>query len=188
MDDVAAIVGLRALRYECRIALLVATKSAIAPERPAANLFFRPYEAEFIPQIRTSNSGRLRDLVRAGKLYLTAQDAIALALENNIDIESARYNPLILAAQVRRAEAGGALAGVPSARSQSGSVQSGQGVAGSQAAAGVSTSGNSQQTGPRTQPSPRLDRLRRRLTRFFRTCRPIATNRRHNRTRVKARF
>lgn len=121
-------------------------QSAIAPERPGANVFFRPYEAEFIPPIRTSNSMRLRDLVRAGKLYLTAQDAIALALENNVDIESARYNPLILASQVRRTEAGGALAGVPSARSQSGSVQSGQGVAGSQAAAGVSTSGNSQQT------------------------------------------
>lgn len=118
--------------------------AAIAPERPSANILFRPYEAEFIPPIRTSNSARIRDLVRAGKLYLTAQDAIALALENNVDIESARYNPLILASQVRRAEAGGALAGVPSARSQSGSVQSGQGVAGSQAAAGVSTTGTSQ--------------------------------------------
>ena len=121
-------------------------QSAIAPERPSANIFFRPYEAELIPPIRTSNSLRLRDLVRAGKLYLTAQDAIALALENNIDIESARYNPLILASQVRRAEAGGALAGVPSARSQSGSVQSGQGVAGSQAAAGVAGGGNAQQS------------------------------------------
>ena len=122
-------------------------QAGIAPERPSVNIFVRPYEAELIPPIRTSNSARLRDLVRAGKLYLTAQDAIALALENNIDIESARYNPLILAAQVRRAEAGGALAGVPSARSQTGSVQSGQGVAGSQAAAGVSTTGTSQQSG-----------------------------------------
>src|SRR3954451_1726856 len=122
-------------------------QSAIAPERPSAFVFVRPYLAESIAPIRTSNSARLRDLVRAGRLYLTAQDAIALGLENNIDIESARYNPLILASQVRRAEAGGALAGVPSARSQSGSVQSGQGVAGSQAAAGVSTTGTSQQSG-----------------------------------------
>ncbi|MFL6416899.1 MAG: TolC family protein [Bryobacteraceae bacterium] len=122
-------------------------QAEITPERPKYNVFVRPYLAEFIPPIRTSNSSRLRDLVRAGKLYLTAQDAIALALENNIDIESARYNPLILASQVRRTEAGGALAGVPSARSQSGSVQSGQGVAGSQAAAGVSTAGASQQSG-----------------------------------------
>ena len=36
-----------------------------------------------------ANSPRLSELVRAGMLYLTAQDAIALALENNIDIEVA---------------------------------------------------------------------------------------------------
>src|SRR5436305_1201393 len=122
-------------------------QAGIAPERPSVNIFVRPYQAELIPPIRTSNSARLRDLVRAGKLYLTAQDAIALALENNIDIESARYNPLIQASQVRRAEAGGALAGVPSARSQAGTVQSGQGVLGSQAAAGVSSGNGGQSTG-----------------------------------------
>jgi outer membrane protein TolC len=118
--------------------------TAIAPEKPQAPVLWRPYVAEYIPPVQLSNSPRLRDLVRAGRLYLTVQDAIALALENNIDIESARYNPLILASQVRRYEAGGALAGVPSARSQVGSVQSGQGVAGSQAAAGVNISGGNQ--------------------------------------------
>src|SRR3954462_4490012 len=136
-----------ALCFTCAGLPCWSQQAAIAPERPGSNIFLRPYQAEFIPPIRTSNSLRLRDLVRAGKLYLTAQDAIALALENSIDIESARYNPLILAAQVRRAEAGGALAGVPSARSQTGSVRGGQGVAGSQAAAGVSTTGTSQQSG-----------------------------------------
>ena len=40
-----------------------------------------------VPPIRLSNSDRLQMLIRAGKLYLTAHDAIALALENNIDIE-----------------------------------------------------------------------------------------------------
>src|SRR5207245_727042 len=79
-----------------------------------------------------SNSGRLRDLIRAGTLYLTAQDAIALALENNIDLEVARYNPILSVWQLRRAQAGGALPGVPSGASQAGSVASGQGVAGSQ--------------------------------------------------------
>ncbi len=116
-------------------------QSKIAPERPSAPFLWRSYEAEYTPPIQLGNSLRIRDLVRAGKLYLTAQDAIALALENNIDIESARYNPLIQASQLRRAQAGGALAGVPSARSQAGSVQAGQGVAGSQAAAGVSSNG-----------------------------------------------
>ena len=88
-----------------------------------------------------ANSERLGQLVRAGMLYLTAQDAIALALENNIDIEVSRYNPFISAWNLERAQAGGALPGVPSSASQAGSVASGQGVAGSQAAAGVSVPG-----------------------------------------------
>jgi outer membrane protein TolC len=88
-----------------------------------------------------SNSGRIGDLIRAGILYLTAQDAVALALENNIDLEVARYNPLIAAWNLTRSEAGGALPGVPSAAAQAGSVASGQGVAGSQAAAGVGGGG-----------------------------------------------
>jgi outer membrane protein TolC len=79
--------------------------------------------------------------MRAGNLYLTAQDAIALALENNIDIEVARYGPILSQWQLERSQAGGALPGVPSSASQAGSVASGQGIAGSQAAAGVSIAG-----------------------------------------------
>ena len=69
-----------------------------------------------MPPIRLPNSTRLHDLIRAGNLYLTAQDAIALALENNIDIEVARYNPLLSAWQLERAQAGGAVAGRPQRR------------------------------------------------------------------------
>ncbi len=58
-----------------------------------------------------------------------------------IDIEVARYNPLLSAWQLERAQAGGALPGVPSSASQADSVASGQGVAGSQAAAGVTAAG-----------------------------------------------
>ncbi len=112
----------------------------ITPVRPQTTVLLRPYEAPFVPPIRAQNSLRIRDLVRAGKIYLTVQDAIALALENNIDIESARYNPLIDEWNLELFQAGGALPGVPSGSSQAGSVSSGQGVAGSQAAAGVSTS------------------------------------------------
>jgi hypothetical protein len=92
--------------------------------------------------VRLANSGRLRHLIQGGKLYLTAQDAIALAIENNIDVESNRYNALIDQWNYTRQLAGGPLPGVPSGSSQAGSVQSGQGVAGSQAAAGVSNNGN----------------------------------------------
>ncbi len=126
----------------CGTPTALTQSQSIAPESPRAPFFLRPYLAPEVPPIPLSNSVRIRDLIRAGKLYLTAQDAISLALENNIDIEVARYNPLIDEWALERAQAGGALPGVPSASSQVGSVSSGQGIAGSQAAAGVSTGGN----------------------------------------------
>src|SRR5579875_3330475 len=116
---------------------------AIEPQRPTGFIMIRPYEAPLVPPIQPGNSLRLQDLIRAGKLYLTAQDAIALALENNIDIEMARYTPVLDQWSLERAEAGGALPGVPSSQSQAGSVASGEGVSGSQSAAGVSSSGGS---------------------------------------------
>ncbi len=135
-----------ALSFACAAPITIA-QQAIAPEKPTGTIFLRPYKATTIPPARLSNSLRLQDLVRAGKLYLTAQDAIALALENDIDVELARYTPVIDVWNLERAEAGGALPGVPSASSQAGSVASGQGVNGSQASAGVSTGGNNANTG-----------------------------------------
>ncbi len=118
-------------------ASLRAQDTSIEPVKPQTKVFLRPYLAPSVPPIRLNNTTRLSDLIRAGNMYLTAQDAIALALENNIDLEIARYNPILSAWNLERSEAGGALPGVPSAAGQVGSVASGQGVAGSQAAAGV---------------------------------------------------
>jgi len=116
----------------------------IGPEKPHENVLIRPYIAAIAPPVRLGNSGRMRDLIRGGNLYLTAQDAIALAIENNIDLEVDRYNPISSAWAIQLAQAGGAARGVTGASLTSGnSVTSGQGVAGSQASAGVSTSGNS---------------------------------------------
>lgn len=124
----------------CTFAL--AQQASIEPVRPSAPIIVRPYLPTDVPPVRLANSPRLQDLVRAGTMYLTAQDAIALALENNIDIEVARYNPIAAEWSAERAQAGGALPGVPSGASQAASVASGQGVAGSQAAAGVNITGN----------------------------------------------
>ena len=117
-------------------------QDAINPVRPKAPILWRPYLAPTVPPVRRANSGRTRDLIRGGKLYLTAQDAIALALENNVDIEVARYNPISLEWAVERAEAGGSLPGVPNGASQASSVASGQGVLGSQASANLSSGQN----------------------------------------------
>jgi outer membrane protein len=126
----------------CLVAMLRAQEPAEAPIRPSAFVAVRPYLAPQVPPIRLQNSGRLANLVRAGMLYLTVEDAIALVLENNIDIEVARYNPIIAAWQLERSQAGGALPGVPSSAANAGNVANGQGVIGSQAAAGVGAGSN----------------------------------------------
>jgi outer membrane protein len=120
----------------------IESQIGIEPKRPAAPILWRPYLPVEVPPIRLGNSDRLKILIRAGKLYLTAHDALALAIENNIDIESARYNPSLLTWNLERAEAGGALPGVPSGATQSASIQNGQGVLGAQQAAGVQIAGS----------------------------------------------
>jgi len=56
---------------------------------------------------------RLHDLIRAGQLYLSLQDAIALALENNLDLELERYGVRMATTDTYRAEGGGTVRGVP---------------------------------------------------------------------------
>src|SRR3984893_11820274 len=52
-----------------------------------------PYQPRFVPPVSFDNSRRIESLLRAGKLYLSLQDAISLALENNLDIELVRFAP-----------------------------------------------------------------------------------------------
>jgi outer membrane protein len=73
----------------------------------------RPYEPKEVVPIDLANSGRLESLLRAGNIYLSLQDAIALALENNLDIQIQRYGRPSAEANLLRAQAGGLLRGVP---------------------------------------------------------------------------
>jgi outer membrane protein TolC len=107
-----------------------------------------PYRPRSVPPIRVTNSPRLDALIRAGNLYLTAQDVVALAIENNIDVEVQRYGPLLAKEVLRRAQAGGALRSVGSAVAPGAQSVSLQGVslnptggAGVAAGAGVSSGG-----------------------------------------------
>ncbi len=72
-----------------------------------------PYQFRELPPIELSNSTRLEQLLRGGNIYLSLQDAIALALENNLDIAIQRYGPINADASLLRAKAGGPLRGVP---------------------------------------------------------------------------
>jgi outer membrane protein TolC len=65
-----------------------------------------------VPNIRLQNSSRFGSLIRAGNLYLSARDVVALAIENNIDVEIQRYGPLLAQQILLRAQAGGALRSV----------------------------------------------------------------------------
>lgn len=72
----------------------------------------RPYTPRSVPPVRLANSSRFDALIRGGNLYLTAADVVALAVENNIDVEVQRYGPLLAREVLRRAQAGGALRSV----------------------------------------------------------------------------
>jgi outer membrane protein len=72
----------------------------------------RPYTPREVAPINLANSSRLEALIRAGNIYLSLQDAIALALENNLDIEIQRYGPRLAEANLLRAKAGGLLRGI----------------------------------------------------------------------------
>lgn len=73
----------------------------------------RSYRVGALPSTKFQNSERFSALIKDGKLYLSLQDAIALALENNLDIELERYGPRMADTDLWRAQAGSSLRGVP---------------------------------------------------------------------------
>src|SRR5258706_5784266 len=72
----------------------------------------RPYQPRRVSPVNTQNSERIFELMRAGQLYLSLYDAIALTLENNLDVQLERYLPLIAGTDVLRAKGGGLLRGL----------------------------------------------------------------------------
>lgn len=87
---------------------------AEAPSKFDTSLFspVGPYRAPNVPQLPPGSSSRVDNLVRDGKLYLSLRDAIALAIENNLDVEVSRYNLLIADTDLTRAKGGGNLRGI----------------------------------------------------------------------------
>lgn len=66
-----------------------------------------PYRAPRVSSTNFSNSQRTYDLIRAGNMYLSLQDAIALTLENNLDIQLQRYNTPMAETELLRTRGGG---------------------------------------------------------------------------------
>ncbi len=119
------------------IAVALGQNQPYTVERPQLPIPVRSYAPPTIPPVRLTNTDRLHRLIHAGKLYLTVQDALALAIENNLNLEIDRYGPLLAQSALERSKAGGPIRGVPSASAQVASVDSGVGVNGSTASAGL---------------------------------------------------
>ncbi len=80
--------------------------------KPFPNLF-APYVAQYVDPGDLTNSPRLEQLIHDGKLNLSLQDAISLALENSMDIVVSRYNPWIADVSLLKTRAGGFGYGTP---------------------------------------------------------------------------
>jgi outer membrane protein TolC len=71
-----------------------------------------PYRRPLVPELFPGSGTRLNSLVKDGKLYLTLHDAIALAIENNLDVEVERYNIVLAETDLHRAQGGGSTRGI----------------------------------------------------------------------------
>jgi len=110
-----------------------------------------PYQSQAVPEPNLGNSPRIDQLLHDGKVMLSMNDAIALALENNLDLVLARYNLNIADTDILRAKGGANVLGVNTGIVQntpgggtgglSGTVGSGTGGT-SVAAGGVGTGTN----------------------------------------------
>jgi outer membrane protein TolC len=96
-----------------------------------------PYRASTAPELNLSNSPRLENLIRDGKIYLSLRDAIAVAIENNLDLAYFRYNFPIAETDILRTRAGSPANGVNTAV-----VQSIQGGFGASTGGGGGSSGS----------------------------------------------
>jgi outer membrane protein len=132
----------------CAVGTFAQDEIRVEPPTGPLGWLVNPYRPRSVPPIRVTNSPRLNSLIRAGNLYLTEQDVVALAIENNIDVEVQRYGPLLAQEVLRRAQAGGALRSVglpvapgPQSVSLQGVSLNPTGGAGITSGAGVSSGG-----------------------------------------------
>src|SRR4051794_34796310 len=101
-------------RLRCALAVFLAgtlTPGSVRADGPGSRLT-TPYQMPHVPAVAFTNSPRLGDLVRAGRLYLSLDDAIALAIENNLDVEYQRFNRDTARFELLRAEGGGLTRGM----------------------------------------------------------------------------
>ena len=120
--------------------------------KPKSHLFnvLAPYEPKTVPAANFANSTRVDQVVKDGKLMLSLDDAIVLALENNLDLAIARYNLSIADTDMLRTKAGagirgvntGVVSGTPGGASAGATGASGGGAGGTSTGAGGAGAGS----------------------------------------------
>lgn len=110
---------LRSRVVKCLIIALMACPAAWSQQKAdytkSAPIFpnvIAPYQARQVPTVNFTNSQRLVSLVKDGRLMLSLDDAIAAALENNLDLVIARYNLPIADTDILRTKSGAAARGI----------------------------------------------------------------------------
>src|ERR1700722_6530753 len=93
--------------------VLFAGAAAIMAQAPPQPDSSRTRIPHYYPAVDFTNSTRVHDLIRAGNLYLSQADALALAIENNLDVALDRFSFQVADTDVLRAKGGGFLRGVP---------------------------------------------------------------------------
>lgn len=90
----------------CVLPVFAQIPAISSPSGGFLSFLTRDYRPHKVSAISFEDSPRLEKLMRAGQIYLSVRDAVALALENNLDIEYARINPRLSDANLLRAQAG----------------------------------------------------------------------------------
>lgn len=73
---------------------------------------WQPYTPRTVPPPNYSNSSQIDSVLKDGKMYLSLNDAVALSLENNLDIAIQRYNLDTADTDILRTSSGAAALGV----------------------------------------------------------------------------
>ncbi len=156
-----ALVAVLLLAVQCPVLFAQAQPSsqfksanpALAPDYERSSWFpdiLNPYTARMVPEPNMTNSQLLTSLLQDGKLELSVQDAITLALQNNLDIDVARYSLAYAQTDLLRTRAGGSTRGVNPALfggvTAFGASGAGGGGGGTGGAGGISGGGGAVQT------------------------------------------
>jgi outer membrane protein TolC len=95
------------------VSLLMFGASRLPGDDSVWRRMIQPYATRPVAPVDLTNSPRFGQVLRAGNIYLSLSDAIALAIENNLDIELERYNLPAAESELLRAKGGGLLRGLP---------------------------------------------------------------------------